>query len=222
MSAGQPLTLHVVGTGERLELSPRRLVIAGYTGRDEASVEAHISELAAIGVPRPATVPAFYDLDPALLTTAAVVEVASESTSGEVEPVLLRHGGRYFLAVGSDHTDRDLERSDIGASKAACPKPIGNLVTEIGADPAALDWDNVRADSSVDGWPYQKGTLSELRRPADLLGRLGAVEGDFVLFCGTFGLLGGEFVHGTYWRLHLELPGGPTLTHAYESKQRSV
>jgi hypothetical protein len=36
------------------------LVIAGWTGRDSATVEHHIAELQAIGVARPRTVPCFY------------------------------------------------------------------------------------------------------------------------------------------------------------------
>ncbi|WP_433269121.1 DUF2848 family protein [Actinosynnema sp. CS-041913] len=218
------LTLHVTGSKEQLTLTPARLVVAGYTARDIASVEAHIEELAAIGVPRPASVPAFYDLDPALLTTDAIVEVGGPATSGEVEPVVIRSGGRHFLGVGSDHTDRDLERADIAASKAACPKPLGAQVVEI--DLADLGWDNLIAESSVDGWQYQRGRVATLRHPVDTLDRmaraLGDVEGDLVLFCGTLPLLAGEFSYGSYWRVHLEVPGGPLLTHAYETKQRST
>ncbi|WP_246019394.1 DUF2848 family protein [Saccharothrix australiensis] len=217
------MRLHVAGTGEVLTVDPRRLVVAGYTGRDEHAVAEHIAELAAIGVPEPATVPAFYDLDPGLLTTDPVVEVGGPATSGEVEPVVVRHDGRYFLGVGSDHTDRDLERTDIAAAKAGCPKPIGGSVAEV--DLSTVDWDRIVVDSSVDGWPYQRGPLSALRRPDELLARLTAVlgetTGDLVVFCGTLPLLSGQFVYGAYWRTHVELPGGPTLTHAYETKQRS-
>ncbi|MGW7535053.1 DUF2848 family protein [Amycolatopsis sp. NPDC054798] len=215
------IALHVAGSGEELAFTPARLVVAGYTGSDEAAVEEHIAELAAIGVPRPETVPAFYQLDPELLTTEPVVGVTAPGTSGEVEPVLIRHQGRYFLGVGSDHTDRDLERDGVALSKAACPKPLGEVVAELGSEVSIPDWDHVVADSSVDGCPYQKGELAALRHPADLLERLGPIEGDFALYCGTLPLLGGEFVPGAYWRVHLELPGGPTLTHAYETKQRS-
>ena len=222
----EQVTLHVAGSGQRLELSPRRLIVAGYTAKDEAVVAAHIAELADIGVPPPPSVPAFYDLDPALLTTGPVVEVTGAATSGEVEPVIVRHEGRYFLGVGSDHTDRELERADIAGSKAACAKPIGDTVVDVGADLSGVDWDRLVADSSVDGWPYQKGSVSALRHPADLLARLtsewGEVTGGLVLYRGTLPLLGGEFVHGEYWRIHLELPGGPTLTHAYETKRRSA
>ncbi|MFD0889473.1 DUF2848 family protein [Streptosporangium algeriense] len=220
------MILNVSASNERLVVAPRRLVVAGYTGRDEAAVAAHIAELEAIGVPPPPRVPMFYDLDPALLTTDGVIEVDGPATSGEVEPVLIRHEGRHFLGVGSDHTDRDLERADVTASKAACPKPVGATVVEIGAGMTTLDWDRLTAASSVDGWPYQRGSVATLRNPADLLERMAAAigdsAGDLVLFCGTMPLLGGGFVHGDHWRIHLELPAGTVLAHAYETKRRSL
>lgn len=68
-SAMSPLRLTVHTTAETVEVVPDRLVIAGYTGRDERAVAAHIAELAEIGVPPPRSVPAFYDIDPGLLGT---------------------------------------------------------------------------------------------------------------------------------------------------------
>lgn len=219
------MILSVAGTDERVELSPQRLVVAGYTARDTDSVAAHIAELAAIGVPPPATVPAFYDLDPALLTSDAVADVGGPATSGEVEPVLIRRAGRYFLAVGSDHTDRELERTDIAAAKAACPKPVSGTVVDLGTDLSALQWDELTFESSVDGVEYQRGSGAILRHPAELFERmaetLGTVTGELVLFCGTFPLLDGGFVYGDSWHLRLRMPGGTSLSHSYEIKQRS-
>ncbi|MGA8114669.1 MAG: DUF2848 family protein [Actinocatenispora sp.] len=219
------LNLTAAGSGEPVTVRPGTLVVAGYTGRDEAAVARHIEELAAIGVPPPPAVPMFYDLDPALLTTDAVVDVAGPATSGEVEPVLVRHDGTYFLGVGSDHTDRALERHDIAGSKAACPKPVGGTVLEIGTDLSGMDWENLAARSEVDGELYQSGAVSSLRHPADLVDRmtasLGEVVGDLVLFCGTLALLGGTFVHGDHWSLSLGT-AGTSLTHTYETVQRST
>lgn len=220
------LHLRIVGSRQLLELRPDRVIVAGYTGRDEQAVAEHIAELAAIGVPEPATVPAFYELDAALLTTDGVVEVDGAATSGEVEPVLVRHDGVYYLTVGSDHTDRDLERDEIAASKAACPKPISDTAVALGTDLSRLEWDAISASSYVDDVPYQHGKLAGLRTPEDLLNRLvdtvSQPEGDLVVFGGTLPLLTGEFVHGTHWLMQLELADGTTLTHSYETKQRST
>jgi 4-hydroxyphenylacetate 3-monooxygenase len=198
-------------------LSPR-LIVAGYTGRDEASVRAHIDELAAIGVPAPDSVPEFYDLDPALITTDAVIPVASDGTSGEVEAVLVRHRGQFFLGVGSDHTNRDLERTSIFDAKAACPKPLGRVVVALPVL-AETDWDSMTSESEVDGVAYQGGELSSLRPPPEILARLTERLGDFdedlVLFCGTVPLLAGQFVAGTHWTLVLHVSKGIALTHSY-------
>lgn len=220
------LTLRVAGSDQPLELRPERAIVAGYTGRDEQAVAEHIAELAAIGVPEPATVPAFYELDPALLTTAGVVPVAGTATSGEVEPVLIRHRDAYYLTVGSDHTDRELERQEIAAAKAACPKPLGDTAVALGTDLAQLGWDAISASSSVDDVAYQHGQLAGLRTPEDLLTRLAETVGqrdeDLVVFGGTLPLLTGEFVHGTHWLMKLDLADGTSLTHSYETKQRST
>ena len=217
-------TLNLTVGGDRLTVRPDRLIVAGYTAKDEESVTRHIEELAAIGVPPPPTVPMFYDLDPALLTTEASVRVDGPATSGEVEPVLVRHDDTYFLGVGSDHTDRELEREDIAGSKAACPKPVGSEVLAIGAELSFPDWDRIDAKSEVDGEPYQEGPIAVLRHPAELVEKmtaaLGAIQGDLVLYCGTLPLLGGQFVHGEKWTLSLRLPGATELTHTYTTTQR--
>jgi hypothetical protein len=134
--------------------------------------------------------------------------------------VLIRDNGRHYLGVGSDHTDRDLERADIAASKAACPKPVGHQVTALPDDLVALNWDAIDVESDVDGQPYQRGSLAALRTPTDLLSRLtstlGELGDDLVIFCGTVPLLTGEFRAGRRWRLQLKLDPNTSLTHSYE------
>lgn len=221
-------TLDVLGEGStQIMLKPRSLIVAGYTGRDEGAVREHIEELAAIGVPPPPQVPMLYDLDPDLLTSDKVVEVGPGLTSGEIEPVLIRHQGRWYLGVGSDLTDRDLEREDVKTSKAACPKPLGRTVLPLPEDVATGGFDDVwgqtQAMSYVDGEPYQKGSLASLRPPSDLIPRvveaIGSsrhVEEDVVVFAGTLPLIGGEFRAGAAWEARLTLPEGPTLNHQHE------
>ena len=48
------------GSPRTLDFEARRLVIAGWTGRDAAAIAHHIEELAALGVPAPSAVPLFY------------------------------------------------------------------------------------------------------------------------------------------------------------------
>jgi hypothetical protein len=206
------LTFTVAGTGSSIVLTDFDLVIAGYTGRDEASVKKHIDELAAIGIAPPQTVPAFYELPASLATQQQHITVPGPNTSGEVEPVLVRAAGRLYLTVGSDHTDRDIERDSVARSKAACAKPLALTAIEV-AEP---DWDAISASSTVDGVGYQQGMLSALRVPTEVLAlRDGPAQHDLVLFCGTLPLLNGQFVAGTDWKLSLTMPDGTELTHAY-------
>jgi hypothetical protein len=53
-------TRHFGDKTDRITVTPAMLIVAGWTGRDEAALRHHIEELAAIGVPRPSSVPVFY------------------------------------------------------------------------------------------------------------------------------------------------------------------
>lgn len=216
------LVLDRLDSGEPLRFEGFRALVAGYTGRDEQAVRHHIDELAAIGVAPPEQVPMFYPVAADSVSTAATAPMAGANTSGEVEPIILRRNGKYFLGVGSDHTDRDLETADVGDSKRACPKPVGSAVVEI-ADWAAFDWDACRARSWVDGELYQDGSLANLRTPRELLDilarRHGDDGGDLLCFAGTLPLLTGAFTPGDRWELELVLPDGRKLTHTYRTTE---
>lgn len=218
------LTLHPVGAAEPLLLTGFRSIVAGYTGRDEEQVRHHIDELAAIGVAPPPEVPMLYPMPDGAVTTADEVTVSGDNSSGEIEPVLIRHRGCSYLGIGSDHTDRTLETVDIGESKRVCPKPIGLHVVAVD-DWTAFDWDSCHARSWVDGALYQDGSLAGLRRPDNLLAIVAARltdladDEDFVCFAGTLPLLDGKFVPGVAWELELALPDGRTLRHTYRTQK---
>ncbi|MCU1566820.1 MAG: hypothetical protein JWQ56_1757, partial [Pseudarthrobacter sp.] len=164
------LTFNVAGTGTggTIELTGFHAVVAGYTGRDAAGVQHHIDELAAIGVAPPPQVPMFYPVEGSTVSSSAEVTVAGDKTSGEIEPLYIRHRGRYYLGVASDHTDRYVETFDIGDSKRACPKPVAGTVIPVD-DLQQLSLDDCRARSWVDGRLYQDGTLDGLRTPANVV-----------------------------------------------------
>ena len=109
--------------GDPLELDLKHLVIAGWTGRDPAAIQHHIDELAALGVPAPSQTPLYYRVSAALLTPADRIEAVGDASSGEVEPMILQAGGRRWLGLGSDHTDRALEAHSGAMSKQVCAKP---------------------------------------------------------------------------------------------------
>src|SRR5688572_33439307 len=101
----------------------KNLVIAGWTGRNVAALEAHIKELEALGVKRPKSVPIFYRVAASLLTTADAIEVMADKSSGEVEFVLYALDDGMWIGVGSDHTDRKAETIGVTLSKQLCAKP---------------------------------------------------------------------------------------------------
>lgn len=211
--------------GADVELAPTHLVVAGYTGRDQAAVRHHIDELAAIGVPEPETVPAFYPLDVDLLTTDGHVEVDGTATSGEVEPVLIRANGTYYLTLGSDHTDREKETVGIQLSKALCPKPIASTVLVLGDPPALVDWDSIVVRSWVDGEPYQEGSLASMLPITQVLGEWDQISGGtntaLVIFGGTTPLLDGTFRYGRDWRMQLDVPDHDPIELTYTVSVRS-
>jgi hypothetical protein len=211
--------LHAGQGIQPVSLQPSALVVAGWTGRDEAALRHHIEELAAIGVPRPSSVPVFYRNSLLNLTQAPVVEVLGPDTSGEVEPVIVALGDRLCLAVGSDHTDRKAETQGIALSKQLCAKPIGRDLWAL--EDIAGHWDRLqlRSFATIDGQrvTYQDGTLSGMRPPADLIARYGSrLKPDSVMYCGTLAAIGG-IRPATRFELELEDPVlGRTLRHAYD------
>ncbi len=166
------------------------VIVAGWTGRDPAAVEAHMAELEALGVPRPSSAPIFYRVSASRLTTADVVE-STESSSGEVEAVLLRHDGRLWVGVGSDHTDRDVETYSVAVSKQLCDKPIALRFWRY--EDVAEHWDELVLRSWIDDDVlYQEGALSGLMGAYDLVSRAEPpLEDGTLIFCGTFGAIGG-------------------------------
>jgi Protein of unknown function (DUF2848) len=211
--------LHAREGIQPVSLQPSALVVAGWTGRDEAALRHHIEELAAIGVPRPSSVPVFYRNSLLNLTQAPVVEVLGPDTSGEVEPVIVALGDRLCLAVGSDHTDRKAETQGIALSKQLCAKPIGRDLWAL--EDVAGHWDRLklRSFATIDGQrvAYQDGTLSGMRPPADLIANYGSrLKPDSVMYCGTLAAIGG-IRPASRFELELEDPVlGRMLRHAYD------
>lgn len=178
-----------------LAFTPRKLVIAGWTGRDKAVLEAHIEELEALGIARPKAVPIFYRVSADLLTTAPTVEMVGRDGSGEVEAVLWKHDGELYVGVGSDHTDRKLEAVGITLSKQVCAKPVSTTVWRW--RDVAAHWDELVLRSTLPRTreTYQEGVTAGLRRPDELLAlyesREGVVPDGTVMFCGTLPVHGG-------------------------------
>lgn len=216
------LEFDIAGTGRRIELGGFRAFVAGYTGRDPHAVQHHIDELAAIGVAPPPQVPMFYEMPAELFDSSGDHQRTGDTlTSGEIEPLYVRYAGDYYLGVGSDHTDRELETIDIGDSKRACPKPVGGKLVPV-TTLEGFSLDDALAESWVDGRLYQRGTLDGIRTAEEVCGilidRLDIGDEDFVCLGGTLPLLDGKFTDGRVWKVALQLGDGTRLEHTYKMK----
>jgi hypothetical protein len=165
------------------------VVIAGWTGRDEAQLKKHIMELAEIGVKPPKTTPIFYRVAASLITYANAIQVSGPDTSGEVEFVLLSKPDGLWVTVGSDHTDRKAETIGVSLSKQLCEKPIAKDAWRY--DEVKPHWDKLVLRSWADGKLYQEGPVTAMRSPEDLLSRHGQIPAGWAMFCGTLAAKGG-------------------------------
>lgn len=178
------------------EIASDTCIVAGWTGRDQVALEKHIVELEALGVKRPATTPIFYRVGYSRLTTSSAIEVVGETSSGEVEYVLLQHRGKLWVGVGSDHTDREVETYGVTVSKQLCDKPIASTFWPL--EEVEPHWDSLtlRSFVTLGGKKslYQEGKLSGMLAPRDLISRFtrgGELPEGAMMFCGTFGAIGG-------------------------------
>lgn len=199
----------------------RSLVVAGWTGRNVAALEAHIKELEAIGVKRPKTVPIFYRCARSLLTSEPSIEVMADKSSGEVEFVLYQFDDGLWLGVGSDHTDRKAETIGVTLSKQMCAKPVGTTLWRY--DEVKPHWDKLVLRSFVPGSGqrrlYQEGPVTNMRSPEELIKLY--TGGDKLapgtaMFCGTFAVHGEISYSGTF-DMELEDPVlGRKMSHSYK------
>ncbi|WP_035995505.1 DUF2848 domain-containing protein [Bradyrhizobium sp. WSM1253] len=212
---------------EERTVTINQCVIAGWTGRDRVALEAHIAELEKIGVRRPGSVPIFYRVSASRLSTAETIEVIGKSSSGEAEFVLLQSGGRLWVGVGSDHTDREAEAIGVTFSKQMCDKPIAGEFWAY--DDVRKHWDNLilRSYAVNDGNRvlYQEGALSVIRSPEELIALYAAsgtlCEGT-LMFCGTLAVHG-EIRPAQRFELELSDPQlRRSIRKAYQVEQLPV
>jgi hypothetical protein len=178
------------------------LVIAGWTGRDEAALRKHIRELEQLGVKPPKTTPIFYRVAAELLTHATSIQVLGPDTSGEVEFVLLERPDGLWVTVGSDHTDRKAETIGVSLSKQLCAKVIAKDAWRY--DDVKEHWERLVLRSWADGELYQEGPVMAMRSPEDLLSRYPLKSG-WVMFGGTLAAKGG-IRPARVFRMELEDP----------------
>ncbi len=218
----------VTSTGDTpLQLEVGELVIAGWAGRNKEAMEHHILELEALGVKRPDTTPTFYRVSASRLTTDSAIQCSGDASSGEVETVIFAQGGKLYVGVASDHTDREVETYGITVSKQMCDKPMGASVWPF--EEVSGHWDKliIRSWLTENGKRvlYQEGGVDGLLTPLDVISRYtngkGLPDGTAVLG-GTTPAIGGIRV-GERFECELEDPVlSRKLTLNYEIRQLPI
>jgi hypothetical protein len=215
---------------EERRLDPRdikHLVVAGWTGRDQGALEAHIRELEVLGIARPKTTPIFYRVAASLLTTADAIQVIGGDSSGEVECIVYALDDGLWLGLGSDHTDRKAEAIGVTLSKQICAKPVSPTLWRFGD--VAPHWEKLVLRSFVTRGGkrrlYQEGPVTTMRAPEELI-RLytggGTLPPGTAMFCGTLAVHGG-IEGGELFEMELDDPVlGRKLTHSYHIEQLPV
>lgn len=210
------------GSARKIRFRVQRLFNAGWAGSDRNAIDHHISELAALGVPAPKHVPTLFALGNHLLTTSRSIQVHGDSTSGEVEYVILKHRGELLVTVGSDHTDRRLETHSIPKAKNMCLNVMASEVwpyEEVRSHFDRLElacWVERGGEMAL----YQRDVCSALLPPAywikEISARVGAFSDRAVLFSGTIGTVSGLVVGDAYEFRLTDPVLARTITHRYD------
>lgn len=184
----------------RLSMDIRGTIRCGFTARDQSAVERQIEDLKKDGVPAPPKTPMFYPTPPRGLTFSPVLYVEGNDTSGEIEFVLLVHGKEIFVGVGSDHTDRHLERYDAAKARMVCPAVMSRQLWVYREIKEHFDGIEIRSWAVRGGEKilYQESTLRHILSPEDLLDRVkevvdGPLDG-LAVFSGTPPIMAGNTI----------------------------
>lgn len=198
------------------------LIIGGWTGRDRAKLEEHIVELEELGVARPVSTPCFYRVGANLLTTGSAIQTVGAGSSGEAEFFLLKRDDGFWVGLGSDHTDREVEAYNVSVSKQCCPKPVANTLWR--HDDLRDHWDELilRSFRIENGKKslYQEGTVASMIDPLDLAAQYADENAPLAngqaMFGGTLPVIGG--IQGApRFELELEDPVlGRKIAHSYD------
>jgi len=220
------LDLIIEGDGEKkLAFDVRKMINGGLSSRNQEAAQKHLDEIRREGINiKVEKTPIFFPKLPDRITTSNIVEVLVGSrTCGEAEPVLLFDKDNMYVAVGSDHSDRELEKHDLVVSKQMCPNVISKKVWRY--EDIKGHWDDI----ILRGWVveadgkrqlYQEGKLGAFMTIEDFLNKTKEhVEEDLtgtVIFVGTVPTLGGKLIYTPGFEAELvDEHTGRTLTCAY-------
>lgn len=216
------LRFRLADGGERT-VAVRYAFNAGYAGRDTEQVQAHVDELAELGVPAPSNVPTLYPLSANLADQPATVQVPHGQTSGEAEwALVVDDAGDLLLTAACDHTDRALEVHGVAWSKQSAPDVLGDVAWRLADVEHELDAFTLRAWAGDE--LIQDGTLAQLLSPrywADALTKADLLRPGTVVLSGTIPMIAGVDQFAGRWRVEITDPRGVVSTAAYDVERLS-
>lgn len=175
--------------------SIEKLIVVGFAGRDIEKTLEHIRELEAEGIPCPKSVPVVYECSKEILTTATSLDVIGDKTSGEVEYLVLVQDGKYYIGLGSDHTDRSLEAVSIHKSKQVCLKPYATDFWDYEEIKGHFNEIRLVSTQVINGnkVEYQAGVVSDLLPIERIIAEIAAetVVDNCLIYTGTVPLTAG-------------------------------
>ena len=198
--------------GSTTSVSVAHLLNAGYAGREQDEVQAHIAELAELGVPGPAVTPALYPVSPYLAQQVSEVSVQHGRTSGEAEWALVITEEGPLLTVACDHTDRELEVHGVAWSKNASPDVLGRKAWRLDDVRDHLDQITLKAwvgEADVPDTLIQDSTLGALLTPdywLEVLTERGLNTPGTVLISGTVAMTSGVDQFARSWKVEMADP----------------
>ena len=221
MAAAKHLEFLMNGDEVR-QVTINNVVIAGWTGRNVEAMEAHIKELEELGISRPSKTPTYYRCTVDQLTQDEDFQVIGTDSSGEIEFLIVSLDDGYWVGLGSDHTDRVVEATDVTVSKQMCATPIARTLWRY-AD-VEDHWDELMLKSTiiVNGKEeaYQEGPVTTMRDPKELISLYtdgGELAPGTLMFCGTLAVSGGvrpgEVFHASLSDAKLNR----TINHSYKA-----
>jgi hypothetical protein len=208
--------------GSTRNVEVRHLLNAGYAGREQDEVQAHIEELALLGVPGPSTTPALYPVSPYLAQQTSEVRVQHARTSGEAEWAMVITEEDVLLTVACDHTDRELEVHGVAWSKNASPDVLGRKAWRLDDVRDRLDQITLKGWVGAGDEPdtlIQDSTLGALLTPdywLDVLAERGLNQPGTVLISGTVAMTAGVDQFARSWKVEMTDPAtGASLDASY-------
>lgn len=197
--------------GSRIQVDVHQLFNGGYAGRNQEAVQAHIAELAELGVPGPTVTPAMYPVSPYLAQQCDKIAVQHDRTSGEAEWALIVANGSYYLTVACDHTDRELETKGVAWSKNASPDVVGAQAWPLDEIEDHLDEITLQAWVTNDGQreQIQNASLAELLPPSYWIEELehrGLMADGTIVLSGTPVMVPGVDQFADRWEVEMRDP----------------